>query len=75
MLDSKLVRDGLNPNYWLSVKRNGTRNIKAHRKEKFNKLVNNIYSFETKKNLRTLLQSKSEELLNCQDVLPIQKAI
>jgi len=74
-LNSDLVRDGLNPNYWLNIKRNDTRNIKAKQKAKFKKSVIDIYSFETKKYLRSLLQLKFDELLYCKNSLSTREAI
>tara|TARA_R110000744_G_scaffold321478_1_gene427591 strand:- start:82 stop:1002 length:921 start_codon:yes stop_codon:yes gene_type:complete len=69
--DKDLLKDGTNPNFWVDIKNRETRNVNAHRKEKFKRLLNDNYSSVTQNKIRNSLIAKFYELIddNCSDTL------
>lgn len=69
--DRDLLIDGINPHYWVDLKKRDTRNINAHRKEKFKRLLNDNYSSITHNKIRNSLINKFNELIddNCSHTL------
>lgn len=71
--ENNFLLQGVNPSYWLNLKRNATRNVIAHRKVKFNNMYNENYSCYIKNELRNSLITKFEELTQCNSIHYLQK--
>lgn len=62
--DKDLLIDGINPHFWVDLKNRGTRNVNAHQKAKFKKLLNDNYSLITHNKIKNSLIAKFNELMN-----------